>query len=324
MINLPRITTRFLTPLEKNFLATYRRKMMSELPKTPKLLEIGAGTGANFQFYPACEFVAASEISCSMLQLARPKVLTENLYLVQNSAENLPFAANEFDAALATLVFCSVKSPVACFAELQRVVKKRRTNRFARTRPSAARAFGYIFDFLNMLTVPLFEDHFQSANRKNGGRGRLKGRKNRSKGFRNHQFNCLSGGKMKSLTQKIKDQALAVGFHKVGVARAEDLPLEREYLEDWLKKDFHGEMCWMEKEPEKRTNPQVLFPAAKSVISCALNYYTPHRHEENHEKGKISRYAWGDDYHDVLKEKLRELLAWIKAEIPRRRRQNLR
>ena len=73
-------------------------------------------------------------------------------------------------------------------------------------------------------------------------------------------------------------------------------------------------MQWMEREPEKRANPQILFPPAKSVIVVALNYFTPHEHEQNPAKGKVSRYAWGDDYHDVLKEKLRELLAFIQAE----------
>ena len=120
---------------------------------------------------------------------------------------------------------------------------------------------------------------------------------------------------MKILTEKIKEKALAIGFHKVGIARAEDLPEERERLNDWLEKGFHGEMRWMEKEPEKRTNPQVLFPSAKSVVVVALNYFTAHKHEESSTKGKISRYAWGDDYHEVLKDKLRELLDWIKLEI---------
>jgi epoxyqueuosine reductase len=70
----------------------------------------------------------------------------------------------------------------------------------------------------------------------------------------------------------------------------------------------------MEREPEKRADPTILFPGAKSMIVIALNYYTPHEHSELDEKGKVSRYAWGDDYHDVLKEKLRELFAFIQEE----------
>jgi epoxyqueuosine reductase len=72
-------------------------------------------------------------------------------------------------------------------------------------------------------------------------------------------------------------------------------------------------MRWIEREPEKRADPRLIFPAAKTVISVALNYYTPHEHEQSDAKGKVSRYAWGDDYHDVLKEKLGALLAHIKS-----------
>ena len=115
------------------------------------------------------------------------------------------------------------------------------------------------------------------------------------------------------LTQKIKEKALEIGFHKIGVARAEPLEQEGARLEEWLAREFHGEMRWMEREPEKRSDPRILFPGAKSVIVVALNYYTPHEHETDETKGKISRYAWGDDYHDVLKEKLRELFAFIKS-----------
>ncbi|HEY0428244.1 MAG TPA: tRNA epoxyqueuosine(34) reductase QueG [Pyrinomonadaceae bacterium] len=119
---------------------------------------------------------------------------------------------------------------------------------------------------------------------------------------------------MDSLTEKIKRKALEIGFQKIGVARAEPLTLEGERLKEWLGKKHHGEMLWMEREPEKRANPELIFPGAKSMIVVALNYFTPHEHEESDARGKVSRYAWGDDYHDVVKEKLRELLAWIKTE----------
>lgn len=75
-------------------------------------------------------------------------------------------------------------------------------------------------------------------------------------------------------------------------------------------------MAWMDREPEKRTDPTVLFPEAKSVIAAAVNYFTPHEHEDSDSSGKISRYAWGDDYHDIVKSKLLTLLNWIKAERP--------
>lgn len=75
-------------------------------------------------------------------------------------------------------------------------------------------------------------------------------------------------------------------------------------------------MRWLERKPEKRADPHLIFPEAKTVISLALNYYTPHKHESDPNKGKISRYAWGDDYHNIVGEKLRQLLDWICAEIP--------
>lgn len=123
-------------------------------------------------------------------------------------------------------------------------------------------------------------------------------------------------GYVDSITQKIKQKALEVGFHKVGIVRADSLTSEREHFFEWLNSDYHAEMKWMERDPEKRTDPKLIFPEAKSVIAVALNYYTSHQHEIASNKGKVSRYAWGDDYHDVMQEKLRELLGWIRDEIP--------
>ncbi len=121
---------------------------------------------------------------------------------------------------------------------------------------------------------------------------------------------------MISFTDRIKKKAIETGFHKVGVVRAEPLEGERNDLKQWLAKNFHGEMRWMERETEKRSDPRLIFRSAKSMIVVALNYFTPHKHDEDRAKGKVSRYAWGDDYHDVVKEKLYELLNWIKTENP--------
>ena len=118
---------------------------------------------------------------------------------------------------------------------------------------------------------------------------------------------------MASFTEQIKQNAVEIGFNKVGIVRAEPLTSEGERLDEWLTKDFHAEMQWLSREPEKRKSPAMIFPAAKSVLVVALNYYTTHEHEDSDDKGKVSRYAWGDDYHDVLKDKLRELLAFIKS-----------
>ncbi|CAN5476163.1 tRNA epoxyqueuosine(34) reductase QueG [soil metagenome] len=121
---------------------------------------------------------------------------------------------------------------------------------------------------------------------------------------------------MASFSQNIKAKALELGFAKIGIVPAGPLGDERPRLTEWLERGFHGNMAWMEREPEKRIDPRILFPGARSVIVVALNYFTEHEHEADSEKGKISRYAWGDDYHDVVREKLKQLFAWIKAEEP--------
>jgi epoxyqueuosine reductase len=115
---------------------------------------------------------------------------------------------------------------------------------------------------------------------------------------------------------KIKEKARELGFHKVGIARALPLEEERGRLLEWLGRGLHAEMRWMERDPSRRTDPRLVFPEARSVVVVALNYYTPHEHAEDASTGKISRYAWGDDYHDVVGEKLKKLLQWIKGEWP--------
>jgi epoxyqueuosine reductase len=119
-----------------------------------------------------------------------------------------------------------------------------------------------------------------------------------------------------SLTARIREHALALGFHKVGIVPAAPLEAERARLEEWLRRDYHGEMSWMARDPERRTDPRLVMPEARSVVVVALNYFTSQEHADDPATGKISRYAWGDDYHDVVGGKLKELLAWIKAECP--------
>lgn len=121
---------------------------------------------------------------------------------------------------------------------------------------------------------------------------------------------------MTSLSKQIKQKAAEIGLSKVGIVPAQPLIGEGERLKTWLENGFHGEMAWLEREPEKRSDPRLLFPEAKSVIVVALNYYTKHEHSFDLNKGKISRYAWGDDYHDIVREKLTELLDWVKTEEP--------
>ncbi len=120
------------------------------------------------------------------------------------------------------------------------------------------------------------------------------------------------------LSAKIKERARAIGFDHVGIVRAEALTAERERLEEWLGRGFHGTMQWMARDTARRTDPRLLFSGARSVVVVALNYYTPHEHREDAAKaaGKVSRYAWGDDYHEVVGDRLASLLSWIKAEWP--------
>ena len=113
------------------------------------------------------------------------------------------------------------------------------------------------------------------------------------------------------LTQQIKKLALQNGFLKVGIAPAKILD-RSSYLMEWLKGGKHGHMHWMERYLDKRLDVCKLYPPAKSVIAVAQNYYTPQRHSTDPRKGKISRYAWGRDYHKIMKKKLKSLLGQIK------------
>lgn len=119
-----------------------------------------------------------------------------------------------------------------------------------------------------------------------------------------------------TLADRIKEKAIELGFADVGIVPAETLGPESEWLKDWLARGFHGTMAWLEREPEKRSDPRILFESAKSVIVVLQNYFTDHQHQTDEGFGKISRYAWGDDYHDVIRQKLTALLNWIKAEVP--------
>lgn len=114
----------------------------------------------------------------------------------------------------------------------------------------------------------------------------------------------------------IKERARAEGFDKVGIVPADALMKERSLLNEWLRRGFHGEMSWMARDPEKRTDPRELLPSARSVVVVALNYFTSHNHNSSDAGGKISRYAWGDDYHAIVGGKLKSLLAWIREQWP--------
>jgi epoxyqueuosine reductase len=113
------------------------------------------------------------------------------------------------------------------------------------------------------------------------------------------------------LAREIKAEARRLGFDACGISKAERLEDEARRLEQWLSEGRHATMAWMERNFEKRVDPTKLVDGAQSVISVLHNYYQPTPHAEDDNIGKISRYAWGDDYHEVLKEKLFALYNWL-------------
>ncbi|MBS7785893.1 tRNA epoxyqueuosine(34) reductase QueG [Flavobacterium sp. CYK-55] len=114
-------------------------------------------------------------------------------------------------------------------------------------------------------------------------------------------------------TQLIKAEALRLGFMSCGVSKAGFLEEEAPRLERWLNQNRHGQMQYMENHFDKRLNPQLLVDGAQSVISLLLNYYP--EQSQVQDTYKISKYAYGQDYHTVIKEKLQQLLDFIQENI---------
>ena len=115
-------------------------------------------------------------------------------------------------------------------------------------------------------------------------------------------------------SNKIKAQANSLGFLSCGISKADFLEEEAPRLEQWLNQKRHGSMSYMENHFDKRLDPRLLVPGAKSVISLLLNYHTDQLQTDN-EAPKISTYAYGQDYHFVIKEKLKKLMHFIQTEI---------
>ena len=114
-------------------------------------------------------------------------------------------------------------------------------------------------------------------------------------------------------TAKIKSKAKRLGFLSCGISKAEFLEEEAPRLENWLNKNMHGEMAYMENHFDKRLDPTILVPDSKSVISLLLNYFPSEAQVEN--TYKISKYAYGTDYHFIIKDKLKQLMDFISEEI---------
>ncbi|MFM7348795.1 MAG: tRNA epoxyqueuosine(34) reductase QueG [Erythrobacter sp.] len=121
------------------------------------------------------------------------------------------------------------------------------------------------------------------------------------------------------LVGRIEEEAAALGFAACGIARAGEDPLRAERLEQWLGEGHHGSMEWMEARAAHRRSPQGLWPEAKSVIALGMSYapaHDPLALEASGKHARISVYAQGRDYHDVVKKRLKALARWLVEEVP--------
>jgi epoxyqueuosine reductase len=118
--------------------------------------------------------------------------------------------------------------------------------------------------------------------------------------------------KAQHYTNLIKNKAKELGFDYVGVSKVEFLQEEAVHLENWLKKGYQGKMQYMDDYFDQRLNPALLVDDAKSVVSFLLNYFPEQEIQSDY---KISKYAYGKDYHNVIKKKLKKLLKFIREEI---------
>src|SRR5688500_13707585 len=115
---------------------------------------------------------------------------------------------------------------------------------------------------------------------------------------------------------RVKARALEVGFDLCGIAPVGDFP-ELKFLDEWLARGYAGEMAYMARAPERRSDVRAVLPSARSVIVTATVYNTdrPYSTASGDERqAKLSRYAWGDDYHEVIKARLDALVDWMRAE----------
>lgn len=108
------------------------------------------------------------------------------------------------------------------------------------------------------------------------------------------------------ITETVRKKIFNIGFDLVGFSKVEELKDEKEKLQEWLIRKYHSDMLWIERTFEKRINPQKILPEVKSIISLGLNYYQSNKVEKIPEAaGRISRYAWGKDYHKVIESKFK-------------------
>jgi len=113
-----------------------------------------------------------------------------------------------------------------------------------------------------------------------------------------------------TFSEQVKQKALLLGFHKVGIAAVDGLDnLEVQRLQAWLAQGYQADLAWMDNP--KRQDVRLVMPEVRSLICVALNYYTPHQRPLGNQYAKISRYGWGRDYHKVMHKKLKVLTNWL-------------
>lgn len=116
-----------------------------------------------------------------------------------------------------------------------------------------------------------------------------------------------------TVSEKIKEHALTLGFDACGICRAESSG-EEENMREWIRMNYQGDMSYLERNIEKRDDPRLLVPGAKSIISVALNYYPDEKRDTD--LPKFAYYSYGKDYHSIVKDKLKQLFNFIKEIYP--------
>jgi epoxyqueuosine reductase len=110
---------------------------------------------------------------------------------------------------------------------------------------------------------------------------------------------------------QLRQKALELGLQSVAIIAIDEVPSLTQALESWLAEGRHGDMAWMGRNPARRADPKQVLNNVRSIITCTFNYFTPHAQSDDPRRGRISRYAWGDDYHKVLLPKLKTLASFL-------------
>ena len=117
-----------------------------------------------------------------------------------------------------------------------------------------------------------------------------------------------------TLTERIKQEGQRLGFQAIGVSRVTSDRPESTRLKEWLARGYQGEMSWMARTAGKRSNPALVLPGVRSIVSVAMNYYTEDEPDDRPGHGRIARYARGEDYHRVLGDRLESLARFLDRE----------